>query len=168
MKTIAKAFVLTTVSLLILVFVAQTGAAQTPDAVLRDLYKLHDQDLKSNRDRILNGKSRVNLDKYFDKTLANLIWKDLTTHKDEVGVLDFDPFYNAQDFDIKKLVVGQSNINGNRATVVVTFENSGRRDRLTYSLVQQNSVWKISNITYTDGSSLLKYFKDDAENNHGK
>lgn len=139
---------------------AQTN---TPDAIIRDLYKLHDQDLKTDKDRILNGKSRTVLDKYFDKTLANLMWKDLTTHKDEVGVLDFDPLYNAQDFDIKKLVIGQPKTSSNKATVVVAFENSGRKDRLTYSLAQQNSVWKISNITYTDGTSLLKYFQDDAK-----
>ena len=68
-----------------------------PDSVVRNLYKTHDKDDGA----ILDGKSRTLLDKYFDKTLADFIWKDLTTHKDEVGVLDFDPFYNAQDTQIK-------------------------------------------------------------------
>lgn len=140
----------------------------TPDALVVDLYKMHDQDLKINKDRILNGKNRAVLNKYFDKTLAGLMWKDLTTHKNEVGVLDFDPFYNAQDFDIKKLVIGQPKTVGDKATIVVIFENANRRERLTYSLVQQNSAWKISNISYADGTRLLKYFKDDAKNNRAK
>jgi hypothetical protein len=46
---------------------------------------------------ILSNKSRKLLDKYFDRNLANLIWKDLTTHRNEYGVIDFDIFYNTQD-----------------------------------------------------------------------
>lgn len=165
MKKTVKASLSTIVSLFVLMFVWQIGtaSAETPDALVRDLYKLHDQDLKGSNDRILNGKSRIVLNKYFDKTLADLMWKDLTTHKDEVGVLDFDPFYNAQDFDIKRLVIGQPKTVGDQATIVVTFENGGRKDRLIYSLARQNSAWKITDIRYTDGGSLLKYFRDDAK-----
>jgi hypothetical protein len=136
-----------------------------PDALVKDLYKTHGEDFKNNTDRILNGKSRTNLDKYFDKTLADFFWKDLTTHKDEIGVLDFDPFYNAQDADIKKLNIGPPKIEGERATVVVTFENFGEKQTLTYLMVRQNAVWKISDIKYKDGSTLVGYFKADAKNN---
>ncbi len=142
-------------------------AAQTlaPDALVRDLYKMHAEDFKGGKDRLLNGKSRKFLDQYFDKNLAGLMWKDLTTHKDEVGVLDFDPLYNAQDADIKKLIVGQPKIEGDKATVVVTFENFKRKNTLKYLLVRQNSAWKIADIKYSDGSGLLKDFKEDAQNN---
>jgi hypothetical protein len=57
-----------------------------PDAVVRDLYKVHEQEFKTSRFRIMSGKDRKLLDKYFDKNLADLIWKDLTTHVGEVGV----------------------------------------------------------------------------------
>src|SRR5829696_1764647 len=59
------------------------GQQTAPDALVKDLYKTHDKD----QGAILDGKSRKLIDKYFDKTLADFIWKDLTTHKDEVGVL---------------------------------------------------------------------------------
>src|SRR5215203_2348376 len=89
------------------IFCSPTSAARTqnstPDALVKDLYKTHDKD----EGVILDGKSRKLLDKYFDKTLADFIWKDLTTHTDEVGVLDFDPFYNAQDVQIKNFAVGK-------------------------------------------------------------
>jgi hypothetical protein len=135
-------------------------AQQTaPDALVKDLYKTHDK----NSGAILDGKSRKLLDKYFDKTLADYIWKDLTTHKDEVGVLDFDPFYNAQDIEIKNFNVGAPKIEGDKATVPVTFQNFDRKDTLIYSLVRQNSAWKISDIKYTDGSTLVGYFKQDAK-----
>jgi hypothetical protein len=139
----------------------QAQPAVAPEATVKDLYKTHDKD----NGAILNGKSRTLLDKYFDKNLANLIWKDMTTHKDEVGVLDFDPFYNTQDPDIKNLSVGQAKTEGAKATVPVSFTNSGRKETITYALVQQNSAWKISDIKYEGGGSLLKYFKEDAQNN---
>ncbi len=135
----------------------------TPELVIKDLYKTHDQDLKNSNDSILSGKSRKILDKYFDKTLADFIWKDLTTQRDGVGVLDFDPFYNAQDTDIKNFSVAKAKISGGKATVVVKFTNSGRKDTLTYQFVRQNSAWKIIDIKYTDNSSLLGYFKEDAQ-----
>jgi hypothetical protein len=140
-----------------------SGAAQqsAPDAVVKDLYKTHDK----NNGAILDGKSRKLLDKYFDKTLADYMWKDLTTHQDEVGVLDFDPFYNAQDVEIKNFNVGQPKIEGDKAIVPVTFQNFDRKDTLTYTLARQNSAWKISDIKYTDGSTLVGYFKEDAKNN---
>jgi hypothetical protein len=109
------------------------------DVVVRNLYKIHTPN-KS----ILGSKSRTPLDKFFDKNLADLIWKDLTTHTGEVGVIDFDPFYNAQDFDIKNLVVGHAKINGTKATVPVSFTNYKRKNLLTYLLVKQNGNWKMN------------------------
>ena len=147
------------------IFGASSIAAQktSPDLLLRELYRLHDRDLKNNSDSILSGKSRKILDKYFDKRLADFIWKDLTAEREEVGVLDFDPFYNAQDFDVKNFSVGGAKINGTKATVVIKFTNSGRKDILSYQFARQNSVWKITDIKYIDGSSLLGYFKEDAK-----
>lgn len=139
--------------------------AQTPDSVVKELYKIHNQDLKSNRDSILNNRNRQNLDKFFDKTLADFIWKDLTTHRNEVGVLDFDPFYNAQDFDIKNFLISSVKTINLKSSVTVKFTNAGRKDTLVYQLVKQAAGWKITDIRYTDGSSLLKYFKEYAKQN---
>ena len=146
---------------------AQTNAQQTtPEALLKDLYRVHAEDFKRNTDRIINGKSRTYLDKYFDKNLADLIWKDLTAERDGVGVIDFDLFYAAQDMDIKNLVVGQAKITGDTAIVPVTFANYGQKEKLSYTLTQNNNgAWKISDISYGTGDTLLKYFKEDALNN---
>lgn len=140
-----------------------SGAAQqtTPDALVKDLYKTHDKD----NGAILDGKSRRLIDKYFDKTLAELLWKDLTTQRDEVGVLDFDPFYNAQDTQIKNFRVGEPKIEGGRASVPVTFQNFDRQETLTYVLVRRNSTWKISDINYPNSESLLGYFWNYEKNN---
>jgi hypothetical protein len=137
--------------------IQQAGA---PEALIADLYKAHE---KGNAG-IVNGKSRKLLDKYFDKNLANLIWKDITTHQDEIGVIDFDIFYNTQDPLIKNLKVGSAKIEGSKATVPVTFTNGGAKETVTYTLVQQNSQWKISDIRYRENQTLLKYFKEYEQN----
>ncbi len=135
---------------------AQTN---TPDALIRDLYKTHDQ----NNGAIVQGSNRAILNKYFDRNLSGLIWTDMTTNQGEVGVIDFDMFYNAQDTEIKNLAVGAAKINGGRATVPVTFENYKAKNTLVYSLVKEKTAWKISNINYGKDSSLLKYFSESSE-----
>ena len=85
--------IISVVILLLVVSVSVSFAqSSAPETVVKELYKIHDQDLKNSSDRILSGENRQNLDKFFDKTLADYIWKDLTTERDEIGVLDFDPF----------------------------------------------------------------------------
>lgn len=156
--------IISVVILLLVVSVSVSFAqSSAPETVVKELYKIHDQDLKNSSDRILSGENRQNLDKFFDKTLADYIWKDLTTERDEIGVLDFDPFYNAQDFEIKKLSISKGKIIGSKATVVAKFQNFGAKVSLTYQLIRQNSAWKISDIKYADGSSLVGYFKEDAK-----
>lgn len=133
-----------------------------PDAVVRDLYKMHEEEFKTSRFRIMSGKNRKLLDRFFDKNLADLVWKDLTTHVGEVGVLDFDPFYNAQDADIKNLKVSPAVVSGDTAESTVTFTNYGKKEKLIYTLVKQNGTWKISNINYGQGNTLLKFFEEGA------
>jgi hypothetical protein len=135
----------------------------TPDGLVKDLYKIHAEDFKGSSDRIINNKSRKNLDKFFDQTLADYFWTDLNLKADEVGALEFDPFYEGQDALIKKLVIGKAKIIGEKATVIVKFLNFNEKHTLTYKLVKQNSAWKISDIKYADGLSLLQVFTDYAK-----
>jgi hypothetical protein len=159
-RAIQLLFATCVLSLLIFTAPAQTFA---PDALVRDLYKIHEQDSRSGKDRIINGRSRLYLDKYFAKTLADLIWKDMTTHKDDVGIIDFDVFYNTQDPDIKNLSVGAPKISGSKATVTVRFTNADVKETLNYHLVKQSSGWKIADIRYREGASLLGFFKEDGK-----
>lgn len=134
--------------------VAQT--AKTPDAAIKELYRLHDQD----NGQILQGKNYVLLNRFFDKNLAGLIRNDFATHKNEIGVIDFDLFYNTQDDFTGKLSVGQAKIQGAKATVAAVLNRGGRKETITYLLVKQNGAWKIADIKYGGGNTLLKYFKE--------
>src|SRR5919205_2526304 len=100
-----KAFGLALVLLLFVPFGADARAAQakraaapaSPDAVVRELYRVH----KKGYGHVFVKEGRKLQQRFFDENLANLIWKDLTeTPQDEVGHLDFDPLYNAQDIHI--------------------------------------------------------------------
>src|SRR5215475_11391707 len=112
------------------------------DALVKDLYKVHDQ----KRGPFYQTKSRALLYKYFEKSLADMIWKDRVTSKGEVGVLDGDPLYDAQDMEIKNFAVGQAETEGNKSRVTVTFENFGQKKTLIFMLGKGTTGWRINDI----------------------
>jgi Protein of unknown function (DUF3828) len=130
-------------------------AQTSPAALVADLYKQHD----AKKSPFFQTKNRGLLDKYFTKSTADLIWNDAISSKGEVGALDGDPLYNAQDIQIKKFAVGAEDIKGSAAAVPVTFENLGKKQKFTFDLVMENGAWKIQDIKYDDGSTLLGFFK---------
>ncbi len=154
---------ITFVAIIVSAFGLSSAFAQaaTPEGLVKDLYRIRAIDYPGNSDRIFDGKNRNAIDKYFAKTLADYIWNDATSKTDEIGALEFDPFYEGQDAKITKLVVGSAKINGEKATVIVKFLNFNEKKSLTYKLIKQNSGWKISDIKFTDGGSLLQVFIDD-------
>src|ERR1044072_9690370 len=98
------------IALLLLLVVPQVTRAQakravvtTPDAVVRELYRVH----KKGYGHVFVKEGRKLQQRFFDENLANLIWKDLTeTPPDIVGHLDFDPHNKAQDTRITRFRIG--------------------------------------------------------------
>jgi hypothetical protein len=141
---------------------AASGATPTaPDALVADLYKQHD----AHKSPFFQAKNRALVDKYFTKATADLIWKDATRkNQNEVGALDGDPLYNAQDTDIKNFKVGAANvadIKSDKATVIVTFDNFGQKQTLKFLLVQEKGAWKINDIDYGEAGTLVKWLRDE-------
>jgi hypothetical protein len=127
----------------------------SPNALVADLYRVHDH----KHSPFFQTRSRALLYKYFEKDLADLIWKDAVKSKGEVGALDGDPLYDAQDMEIKKFAIARpSNANG-RATVIVTFENFNQPKSFVFTLVNGRTGWRINNIEYGEGRSLRGYLK---------
>ncbi len=123
-----------------------------PAEVVRELYRVH----RNGRGHVFERQGRKLQQKFFDAKLAGLIWKDLTeTPEGELGHIDFDPLFNAQDARIKNFRVGEAAIKGNAAGVPVTFVNFEQRVKIDFRLVMVKGVWKISNIVYGGGSDLL-------------
>jgi hypothetical protein len=96
------------------------------------------------------------LGRYFDSALLNLYLKDRREAKGEVGRLDGDPLYNAQDIEIKDFSIKALEVASGEARVTVNFKNFGKPTHLVYVLGHTADGWKISDIRYDDGSSLKK------------
>ena len=124
-----------------------------PEALVADLYKQHD----SYMGPFFQTNSRARVDKYFTKRLADLIWLDSTTSKGAVGAIVADPVYGAESIEIKELEVGKAAINGDTATVPVTFENFDAKQKVTFSLRKENDLWHIDDIRYPKGDTLMKW-----------
>ena len=126
----------------------------TPEAVVKDLYTAQ----KANRGPFFQKKSRALVDKYFIGDLADLIWKDAVgTKKGEVGGLDFDPLYYAQDTQITNFVVTKADENN---VVKVRFKNMGKDEEISFSLTTANTsskVYKIDSIVYSDAEDLESF-----------
>jgi len=169
MKSILSVLLLATISLASL---AQTAAPQTatagqpavapkpitPRALVVDLYRQHNR----KRGPFFQTKNRAQLDKYFTKRLAGMIWKDMKGSRGEVGALDGDPLYNAQDMEIKHFVIGKTKYESGKTEVWVTFENFGKKTELVFQLVKGKSGWRIADIKYDDGSTLAGILRADA------
>ena len=135
---------------------AAAAQTSTPRGVVVDLYKKHD----AKQGPFWQRKSRTSLDRYFTKNLADLIWKDAHGPKDEVPTLDGDPLYNAQDMEIKNFMIGTADIKGSAAVVPVSFDNFDKKENLKFEMQRVGSIWKISNIVYTNNESLMKWLTE--------
>jgi Protein of unknown function (DUF3828) len=124
-----------------------------PEAVVKELYRVHN----NGRGHVFEKRGRKQQQKFFEQTLAALIWKNLSeTPEGEVGNIDFDPLFNSQDAQIRNFRVGASATNGHAATVPVTFMNYDRKVTVTFRLVNTKAGWKVSNIDYGGGSDLVR------------
>jgi hypothetical protein len=142
------------------------GAAQTskssrqmsPKELVADLYRQHKK-----QSPFFQMRSRALLDKYFAPELANLLWQDARSSGDEVGALDGDPLFNAQDMDIKNFSIHEG-VGGPRMVVVpVSFENLGQKHEIKFRLFSGGGTWRIANIEYDDGANLLEILKRDRD-----
>lgn len=137
-------------------FVFAAGA-QTPESVVSALYKLHDAE----KGPFIERNSRPQVDKFFTKELANLLWKEFTSTTDEIGAIDFDPLYNTQDtVDVKSFSIKRKSLKGIKSTVTVGFVDADRKQVITFSMKKEGGKWKIADIGYPESDGILKMLKD--------
>jgi hypothetical protein len=76
------------------------------------------------------------------------LWDAMTARSQELEmpILDFDPFTNAQDYEISDLFVADPLIKGDTATVAVSFLNFSEPQELRFTLVRRAEGWKIDDI----------------------
>jgi hypothetical protein len=95
--------------------------------------------------------SNQKIQHYFEPSLAALIVKDQNdaAQRKDVSTLDFDPFVDAQDWDIAAYNVTVSDKGTDKASATVTFNNFGKAKTVVLDLVKIKSDWKISDIAWT-------------------
>ncbi len=69
----------------------------------------------------------------------------------EVGVLDFDPFIDAQDFGDVSATIDSVRQSGDHARVAVTVANFGETARMDFALIETGAGWLIEDIIRIDG-----------------
>jgi len=128
----------------------------SPNELVADLYKQHNR----KHGPFFQTRSRALLYKYFERSLADMIWKDAVSSKGEVGVIDGDPLYDAQDMEIKNFAIGKAVFEDGKARINVSFENFGQKKSIIFLLVNGRSGWRINDIDYGKGRTLVGEFKE--------
>jgi hypothetical protein len=88
---------------------------------------------------------------YFEPALAAAMVKDQrqAARRQEVGTLDFDPFVDAQDWDIDAFNIAVRDAGPDKATATVKFSNLKSASTVVLDLVKIRGEWKINDITWT-------------------
>src|ERR1700741_5241078 len=130
-------------------------AATSPTKIVSDLYRAHN----GKTDPLQYPASKKLLGTYFEKGLLSLFLKDQSESQGEVGKLDFDPLYAAQDFKIKDFSVALVAQQKDSAEVAASFKNIGTSERIVFLLSNTAQGWRITDIKYSDGSTLKGILK---------
>ena len=146
----------------ILTAVAEFASAQpwsskldTGKELIAQLYKEH----SGKSDPLQYPASKKLLPNYFYKPLLDLYLKDQQDSKGEAGRIDFDPLYDAQDFEISDFnLVVLPNKKGS-GYVAARFKNMGVDQEIIFALQRTKIGWRIADIQYKDGRSLWKILK---------
>ncbi|PYI75097.1 MAG: hypothetical protein DMF04_11170 [Verrucomicrobia bacterium] len=125
---------------------AGAPAPTSPAKIVTDLYSAH----RGKPDPLQYPASRKLLGTYFDVGLLSLFLKDQSESQGEVGKLDFDPLYAAQDFEIKDFSV---------RLIAAFFKNVGTREKIVFLLSDTAQGWRITDIKYSDGRTLKGILK---------
>jgi hypothetical protein len=87
------------------------------------------------------------LTELFSPTLKQL-WDEMAARSEaeQAPIIDFDPLVNGQDFHLTDLIVADPVMDGDSATIAVSFLNFGEPQELRFSLVRGAQGWKIDDI----------------------
>src|SRR5262245_44198929 len=82
--------------------------------------------------------SESTIRRYFEPNLATLMAKDqrAAAQRNEVGLLDFDPFLDAQDWDVTTFDIAVNDAAAGKAQAIVKFINQGQPVTVVLDLVE--------------------------------
>jgi Protein of unknown function (DUF3828) len=88
--------------------------------------------------------------RYFEPSLAALLIKDQkdSARRNEVGTLDFDPFVDAQDWDITAFDISVNDTAPDKASATVKFVSDRKPATVLLELVKVKNDWRVNDITW--------------------
>lgn len=90
---------------------------------------------------------------YFDAALTKLLVAD---GKREQSRLDFDPFVNGQEFEIKSVDYETRQSGPKEAMVQARFTNFDQDTLVIYKMVRTSAGWRIADVLWAGGGNSLK------------
>jgi hypothetical protein len=129
--------------------------SQTPEGLVTQLYQAH----KGKSDPLQYPLSKRLLGRYFSDPLLKLYLNDQRQSKGEVGKVDFDPLYDAQDFQITNFKIVRLNVTGEEGSVAARFKNIGVDEEIVFEMRKATTGWRIADIKYKDGRTLMTVLK---------
>ena len=129
---------------------------ETPEELVAKLYQVH----KGKSDPLQYPHSEKLLGNYFSDPLLKLYLTDQRQSKGEVGKIDFDPLYDAQDFKITNFKIVRLNSKDGDEMVAARFKNIGVDEEIVFEMRKIKTGWRIADIKYKDGRTLMNLLKD--------
>jgi hypothetical protein len=140
-----------TAALVLLVAVPAGATESDPAALVSRLYALHAETLESGAPGPADAPHR---DAFFTPRLVALfVAEDALREAEGYGNLDFDPFYNGQDFEITGLAIATGLDTGEAAVVVARFSNFGTANEIDYDLLAGPDGWRIDEVRSVDAEA---------------
>ena len=101
------------------------------------------------------------IQRYFEPKIATLMANDRkqAARRNEVGSLDFDPFLDAQDWDVTAFDIVVNDEAAGKAQATVKFINQGQSMTVVLDLVQVKNAWRIYDITWSRGGETERLRK---------
>jgi hypothetical protein len=141
----------------LLALMAVTARADSPNdspqALLRALYEVHDE----GNGPLMRSEGRAQRRVFFTESLALALEGEINRpDPEELGNLDFDPFYNAQETELGAMDIAVAKVSGNATVALVRFDNGGDSIEIAYRVVLDGEAWRIDDIEYGEGRTLRK------------
>ena len=133
---------------------AATPAATVPppDALVRSLYQHY---LETAPDTVVgfDFTEPAVAAGYFDPTLAKLVVADAKSAEPR---LNFDPFIEGQDFEIKAVAVEAKGLTKTSATVIAQFDNFDEKKTVSFKMVRTPAGWRIADVQWDRNPQTLR------------
>ncbi len=125
----------------------------SPQTLLRALYEVHDE----GNGPLMRSEGRAQRRVFFTESLAAALEREIDRpDPEELGNLDFDPFYNAQETELGAMDIAVAKVSGNATVALVRFDNGGDPIEIAYRVILGGEAWRIDDIEYGEGRTLRK------------